>query len=201
MSKKLNRILFYLSIFSLVVLFFIEIFSNYDTTTRQIALSLTCAAVIIILLIIFRVVRSKLNIELPFYVAWVAAVGVWFDALGNFAGLYGKIIWWDKLSHAVGSGAMAIALFVIFYELNKQGKIKLGRFNLSLYIVSLTTFLSAVYEVTEYLGDLWSESMRVTDLYDTCDDLMWNIIATVIIVLILNIIKKPDNNLPGANSS
>ncbi|MDZ7798087.1 MAG: hypothetical protein U5L76_00545 [Patescibacteria group bacterium] len=184
MKEKTNKLLFYLAIFSLIFLFFIEIFSSYDTPVRQAALALTGLSAIIVLLIVFQKTKSKLQISLPFYIAWTTALAVWFDALGNFAGLYEKILWWDKLAHVVGSGALTLAFFFIFYELNKKGKIKLGKFNLSLYSISLAVFLSSIYEVSEFLGDQWFATRRVTDLYDTADDMMWNIIAGIVIVII-----------------
>jgi len=197
MKEKTNKLLFYLTIFSLIVLFFIETFFRYDTPIRQTALSLTCLMAIIVLVVTFQRIRKNLKVSLPFYIAWAVALSVWFDALGNFAGLYGKILWWDKLSHAVGSGTMALAFFFIFYELNKKGKIKLGRFNLSLYSISLTALLTSVYEVSEFLGDQWFKTRRVTDLYDTPDDMMWNILAAIIVVIVSDLIikyKKSKNN-------
>jgi hypothetical protein len=188
--KNLNSRLFYLAVFSLVILFFIEIFTHYDTTTRQTVLAITDVSGLIILLVVYFVLKKKMNIEFPWYVAWFAASGIWFDAAGNFARLYAKIIWWDKLAHGVGSAAVAAALFFILYQLNQQEKIKLGGFNLCLYTLSLTTFFSAVYEVSEYLGDKMSTSQRVTDLFDTADDLLWNIIAAFLAIMIAYFLAK-----------
>jgi hypothetical protein len=170
-------------IFSLVALLPLEIFLNYDTTTRQLALTLTNVEVLIIILIFYWYYKAKQNIVLPFYVAWAASLGVWFDAAGNFAHLYQNIVWWDKIAHAVGSGALAIACFIILYELNKQEKIRLGLFSLSLFALSVTIFASAMYEVSEYLGDIISQSQRITDKFDSPDDLMWNTIAALAVVL------------------
>jgi len=188
--KNLNSKLFYLAIFSLIILLFIEIFTHYDTNTRQMALALTNVAGVIILLIVYFILKKKIKVEIPWYTAWFAALGIWFDAAGNFARLYAKIIWWDKLAHAVGSASVALALFFIFYHLNKQGRIKLGGFNLCLYTISLTTFLSVIYEISEYIGDKISTSLRVTDIYDTADDLLWNGLAALLVVLIAYFLAK-----------
>jgi len=167
MKSKTNKILFFIAIFSLIVLFFIEIFTHYDTFARQIALSLTCLVAIIILFITFKKIKKKFSADLPFYIAWIAALGVWFDALGNFAHFYARFLWWDKLYHAVGSAALAAAIYFILFTLKKQKKI------------------AAVYEVSEYIGDQIFPTHRITDLYDTADDLMWDIIASLIVLLII----------------
>ena len=190
MSQNLYRALYLLAFLSLIVLLPIEIFTHYDSQVRQLALTLTNLGTIIILFIIYRYFKNKHQIALPFYVAWLAALGVWFDAAGNFAHLYANLLWWDKLSHGVGSFAMAATIFVILYELNKQGKIKLGLFSLSVYTVSLTTFIAAIYEVTEYLGDLMFKTRRIVDLYDTPDDIMWNTIASFLMVCLAYVIIK-----------
>lgn len=188
MSPKTNKTLFIIGLLSLVVLLFLEIFLDYDTTTRQLALALTNVESLLIILIIYWFFKSRHNIALPFYVVWSVSLGVWFDAAGNFANLYHSIIWWDNLAHMVGSGAVALALFIILYELNKQGKIKLGLFSLSLFSLSITVFASAMYEVSEYLGDVISDSQRVVDKFDTPSDLMWNTIAALAVVLVSGLV-------------
>ncbi|MFA5069936.1 MAG: hypothetical protein WC528_01525 [Patescibacteria group bacterium] len=183
MSAKTNKILFFVGIFSLLVLLPLEIFLDYDTTTRQLALALTNVEVLLIILIFYWYYKARQNIVLPFYVVWSVSLGVWFDAAGNFANLYHSVLWWDDLAHMVGSAACALAIFIILYELNRQGKIRLGIFSLSLFSLSVTVFASAMYEVSEFLGDLISESQRVVDKFDTPSDLMWNTIAALTVVL------------------
>ncbi|MFH1367288.1 MAG: hypothetical protein ABIH38_04890 [Patescibacteria group bacterium] len=187
MSSKTNKILFMAGIFFLVALLPLEIFLSYDTTTRQLALALTDVESLLIILIIYWFFKTRHQIIMPFYVVWSVSLGVWFDAAGNFANLYHSIVWWDNLAHMVGSAAVALAFFVILYELNKQKKIKLGLFSLSLFSLSVTIFASAMYEVSEYLGDVISLSNRIVDKFDTPSDLMWNTIAALGVVLVASL--------------
>ena len=197
MPPRANKILLLIGVLSLIVLLFLEIFLDYDTATRQLALALTNVAVLLIITGVYWFFKSKHGFTLPFYVVWLAALGVWFDAAGNFAHLYHNIIWWDNLAHAVGSAALALALFIILYELNKRGKIKLGLFGLSLFTLSLTVFFSVLYEISEYFGDLLTESNRITDKFDTVSDLMWNTIATLGVVIIASLVVR---RRPGQKS-
>lgn len=58
----------------------------------------------------------------------------------------------------------------------------MGRLLLGVYAISITTTLSALYEISEYIGDAVYPTNRVTGLFDTSDDLLWNFLAAVLVV-------------------
>lgn len=162
------------ALWSLVFLIGIELATRYDTWPRQIVLAISAAATLAIYLAVERILARR-GVPLPAAVAWLAALGVWFDAAGNFAHLYARVLYWDRLAHGVASFALAAALSVILVTLEQQGKIRLGRFGIALFAVSLTVLLAGVYESSEFIGDRLFDTHRVTDLYDTADDLLWNL--------------------------
>lgn len=163
------------------VLLLIELFTRYDSWDRQIALSITNLAGIIAIVLLSRYFQRH-NTAMPTAASVALALGVWFDAAGNFAHLYGRINWWDKLAHGVGSAAVALALWYILALMAKQGRLAVGRRWRSIMTISMATTIAAFYEMSEYLGDLWFHTRRVTDLYDTPDDLLWNTLAVLFIV-------------------
>ena len=173
-----------LAIFSLLILLVVEWVAQYDTVQRQIALSLTNIFVIVIFYIIYRKLKNKYQIILPGYIAWAAAIGVWLDAAGNFAHFYIKYPWYDDMTHFEGSLSIAIPLFFVFYHLNKKGYIKLNRFNIGLYTLSLTMLFVAIYEVSEWIGDIWFNTYRVTSHFDTASDLFYNFLGAMVVVLV-----------------
>ncbi len=189
MKTILHRRMILVAYTSLAVLFAIELLTRYDTWIRQVALSVT-NLVAFAALIVFGRQLAKRNTAMPWSVAWWVAIGVWFDAAGNFAHLYARFPWWDKLAHAVGSAALAFALVVLLQALQRQGRLHAGKFLFGVFAVSLTTLLSAMYEISEYLGDQWFATHRVTDLFDTADDLLWNLLATVVAVVIAMALRK-----------
>lgn len=168
---------------SLAVLLVLEVALRYDTTVRQVALSITNVLSSLILFFVIRRLRIY-GAQLPWTTAWLVAIGVWFDAMGNFVHFYQRFGWWDKLAHGVGSAAAALALFALFSALQDLGRIRLTRWLTALFAVSCTTLLAAMYEITEFLGDQWFATHRVTDLYDTADDLLWNTVGVMLVIAV-----------------
>jgi hypothetical protein len=162
-------------------LLLIELFTRYDSWDRQLALAVTNIAGVVAILLLSRYFRRH-GSELPFVASAALALGVWFDAAGNFAHLYSRFSWWDQLAHGVGSAAVAVAVWYVLALMAKQGRLGVSKGWRSLITISLTTTLACVYEMSEYLGDLWFQTHRVTDLYDTADDMLWNTLAVLLVV-------------------
>lgn len=173
-----------LAFFSLVILLFVEWIAKYDTVQRQIALSTTCLFVVVVYYIVYRKLKNKYQIYLPGYIAWAAAFGVWLDAAGNFAHFYINYSWYDNLTHFVGSISLALPLFYVFYKLSEKGYIKLSHFHIGLYSVSLTMLLVAIYEISEWLGDIWFNTYRVTNRFDSPTDMFYNLLGALAVILV-----------------
>lgn len=173
-----------LAILSLLTLLIVEWAAKYDTVQRQIALSITNIAAIAIFYIVYRKLKNKYQIILPGYIAWVAAFGVWLDAAGNFAHFYIKYSRYDDLTHFIGSMSIAIPLFYVFYQLSQKGYIKLGRFNIAMYSVSLTMLFVSAYEISEWIGDIWFATYRVTDRFDSPTDMFYNLLGASAVALV-----------------
>lgn len=164
-----------------LVLLAIELFWRYDTLPRQLALGLSNVAGIVILSLVARRLRLS-GSRLPAAVSWLVVAAIWFDAAGNFVHFYARFSWWDQLAHAVATAAVTSGLWLTLRQsFNRQGVHLPGR-HLELYAVSLAILLTVVYEISEYLGDLLFGTNRVTVLYDTADDLLWNTLAALAIV-------------------
>jgi len=173
-----------LAIFSLLALLIVEWAAKYDTLQRQIALSITNIAAIVIFYIVYRKLINKYQIILPGYIAWVIGFGVWLDAAGNFAHFYIKYSRYDDFTHFIGSMSIAIPLFYVFYQLSQKGYIKLGCFNIAMYSLSLTMLLVSVYEISEWIGDTLFNTYRVTGRFDTPSDLFYNLLGALLPVLL-----------------
>ncbi|MBU0707756.1 hypothetical protein KKG41_05290 [Patescibacteria group bacterium] len=190
-----NNVLTWIALGSLAVLVGIELLTHYDTWPRQVALSFTSIIGGGIYLLVFVKLRRQ-QIVIPWIAAWLVALGIWFDAAGNFAGLYGRILWWDKPAHCVSSMAVTAVFWFIIVRLNQQGRIRLSSWLINLFSVSLTMLISSIYEVTELIGDSFWPTNRITDLYDSADDLMWNLLGAIFIVLICQLVKNKKTKTP-----
>jgi hypothetical protein len=174
-----------LSLLSLIALLGLEIFLTYDSLERQIALSLTNVLGVFLYLAVTRFFKRR-GIFLPPWLWLLVAAGIWFDAVGNFAHLYTRYNWWDQLVHGIGPamvGAIIVYIFRGFYE---RGLIKLPPAWHYFVVVSSAMFITVLYELTEYLGDILFNTHRITNLLDTADDLWWGLVAIIIVSLLLN---------------
>lgn len=172
-----------------VVLGFIEVLTQYDVLARRFALLSTDIAAIVGLFLLQMFLKRKGH-HLPAIVLWSVFVGAFFDAAGNFAHLYGDLLWWDKVAHTVGSAALATSFLALATEF--RSTIPFGRSYAwtSLFVLGTTTTLSVLYEIGEYFGDVLFHTHRVTDLFDTADDLMWNIVGISFILITFAILRK-----------
>ena len=176
-----DRIITRIAYVLLAVLLPIELFARYDTMVRQIALSVTCLAAILILVVVSRWLRLRGG-TLPGISALSAAAGVWFDAMGNFVHFYARFSWWDQLAHGVGTAAVALGILAIVQTLIQRGDLRMGRAWMGMTAVCMAVTSSVLYEISEYLGDVVYPTNRVTGLFDTSDDLMWNTLAAALVV-------------------
>jgi hypothetical protein len=186
---KMNRFLHVIAIVSLIVLAVIEYAWNFDVFQRRVALSITCIIGGLIYFWLWAVARKQ-NIHFPGIVSLLVAASIWFDGAANFWHLFGEILWWDKLAHFTGSFAPTAVIFTYIYQLNQQGRIRLPKWLLSLSSIALVTLLSVIYEISEYWGDVWFNTHRVTDFFDTSDDLMYNTASALFVVLVFWIWKR-----------
>jgi len=174
MGKKV----YWLSIISLIVLIAIELIGNYDRLSRQVALSFTALVVLALILFIKRYFIN--SDKLLGATALAASLGVWFDALGNFWQFYTKFLWWDKVAHGVGAASTAVAVASFFLILQQRGKLQMSLRMHWFVWVSVTMLLAGIYEITELFGDEWFGLDRLIDIYDTPDDLRWNLLGAMI---------------------
>lgn len=173
-----------------LILLGVEVFTRYDTAVRQAALAVSNVAGVLILgLVATRLKRW--GSHLPPAVAWLVAAAIWFDASGNFVHFYARFTWWDQLAHAVGSAAIAAALWLTLRAALAHRGVRLPDGHVFLYAVSAATLLAVSYEISEYLGDLLFNTHRVTNLYDTADDLLWNLLAAWLAVAVVRRVARP----------
>lgn len=172
-----------MAFFSLIVLLVLELTLRYDSWPRQIALSLTNIVGGLGYLWLFLFLKRR-GVLLPGVVSLLVAACIWSDAVANFWHLFGNILWWDKLAHAFGSIAPTAVVWSLLYELRQKGKIVLPLWSIGIYAISVTMALVSLYEISEMLGDLWFPTHRVTDLFDTADDLMYNLAGSGLTVIL-----------------
>lgn len=120
--------------------------------------------------------------------AIMLAVGViYVDALGDILHFYSRFGWYDQMAHFVAGIAIAGLVFNVIWHLCQCKKISMGWLGINFITITITSFISALYEIEEYLEDFFTGSHRLGDGPDTANDLMLAILGTIVIVLIINI--------------
>lgn len=172
-----------------ILLLGIELLTRYDTFQRQVALAVTNVATFVGCLLLDRWLRRRgAGLSAPTW--FVVAGAVWLDALGNFQHLYGGFWWWDRLTHTVGGMALSALFIDLFLALRRSGKLAAGWAFAAWQGVLVGQLLGSVYEVSEWLGDMWFKTERVRGPYDTPHDLFQNLIGGLLMLAIMRLSRR-----------
>src|SRR3989344_1224299 len=138
-------------------------------------------------------VRSLIVIEalalspLPYF---LAAIGLWLDALGDVAHLYGRFDWYDQFMHLAGGGIVMAASLSL---LKKHGQKYALPLILTIFLaLGFVALFGDFYEIEEYLEDrlYHGRQVRLGGGPDTADDLLFNLVGGVAVGLVYLFSKK-----------
>jgi len=164
---------------------------HFELDFTWLGLVLTSGFVWVVLEIVnFRLTRST-GRSLPWFVFLLALIATSFDALGDVAGWYSRYEWYDQVGHTLGGGMAALVTFFVFWHLIGAEKIVIGK-KLAGFIALMTSaFLGVLYELEEYLEDVFTGGNRLGSGIDTANDMMWNTIgALFVVVIVILLVKK-----------
>lgn len=148
-------------------------------------------------LALLEITASRYKQKKGHYLHWsvwiIVTIALSLDAFGDFFYLYGNIIWWDRVVHYSVSAIISFTLFVVinafwidkfeFCLLFKQGRLKLALF----LSAASTVSLGALYEVEEYLEDVFFHTNRLGSGTDTANDLTMNILGALTAAAVIHI--------------
>jgi len=158
----------------------IELTTHYDTTVRQGALAITAIVTTAIVLFFDRWL-AKRGAGISWMTFVLVGAAVWLDALGNFQHLYGQFWWWDRLTHTVGGMALSAGFIDLFQAFRKSGQLQASWTWAAWMGVLVGQLLGSIYEISEWLGDLWFKTERVRGQYDTPHDLFQNLVGGLLV--------------------
>jgi len=147
-------------------------------------LVLTSGFVWVVMEIVSAQLKKTTGKGLPWYVFCIALIGISWDALGDVSHWYSKFDWYDHVGHGVGGAMATLVFFFVFYRMHQAGKIKVGPKLLGFMAFCGGTFLGVLYELEEYLEDVITGGNRLGSGVDTANDMMWNAIGAVAVVLV-----------------
>lgn len=182
---NLSRFLFFI-LLVFEYLNHIKIF-HFNLEFTWIGLIITGSAIWIILESVFFWMRRKYNYTDYGYLLFIAAIGIYIDALGDIMFFYNQYVWYDKTAHFIGGAAAGIIIFWIIKILDDCREIRLGTPGALLFSWVTAGFLSASYEIEEYLEDYYTGSHRLGDGFDTANDLMLSILGALAIIIVISV--------------
>ena len=178
-----------LAIISLILFETLNLFGvlHFTLDFSWLGLIITSTVSLIALEVIYYLKRSDLPPTLPYL---LAAIGLWIDALGDMAHMYGKYAWYDQFAHLFGGAVLMSLAILLLMSLLEKGGIPIL---LALFIcLSFASFAGNFYEIEEHLEDRFyhGRQVRLGDGPDTVDDIILNTLGGIAVGLIYFIARK-----------
>lgn len=162
-----------LSLFLCLVIFFLP----YDPLSNRLALIATIVVGNVGLVIINHFVKKKTQSLLSPALFFLVNIAMWEDAFGNILYWYERWHWWDDLGHFVGVGVVAGVFSEVFQKISAKKQWHFTPFFRVLFPLSVAMLLASAYEISEMIGDVTIQTMRVTDRLDAPKDLAWDLMG------------------------
>ncbi len=186
-----RRVTIFLFAIAQLILLGVELFTHYDTTVRQIALAITNAVAASAVLWFDRWLMKK-GSHISLVTFALLAGAIWLDALGNFQHLYGGFWWWDRLTHTVGGMTLSAGFIDLFLSYRRTGQLQASWIWVAWMGFLVGQLIGSIYEISEWLGDFWFHTQRVTGTYDTAHDLFQNLVGGVGVLGVMWVGRKRD---------
>lgn len=129
----------------------------------------------------------KLHLD-PWLGLWITTA-VFLHSLGS-AGLYGRLYWWDNLTHAMSATVIAGAGYTVARAIDLHSEeIFVPRRFFFVYIFVVVLSFGVIWELFEFALDIIALSTGVTmplaqhGLDDTVRDLMFNSVGALLVAL------------------
>jgi hypothetical protein len=149
-----------------------------------------------------NILKKRWNIIYPSEI-WVVTLLFVMAALifGEIFDFYYKFEAWDAILHMLSGFVIAMVAFIIVKQLHEDVDIRvtLSPFFVSLFAVSFSMAVGVVWEIFEYLMDVWfGTNMQKSGLVDTMEDLIVATIGALIVGLLGYLyLKYGNNNMVG----
>lgn len=137
--------------------------------------------------------QSKSEHELSFF---FLLIGITLDNIGNLLGWYRVdtqygIEWYDKAVHFLNASFFTGFFIVTFRNIYREAPYAL----VLIAGLGMSITLGSIFEVGEYLSDLWSDTRMVGGVEDVAMDTLMNIGGAVLTVIVsLYVMKRSSRN-------
>jgi uncharacterized membrane protein YjdF len=109
---------------------------------------------------------------------------VLLDATGDYLHFYSTWQYYDTVLHFLGSSGAALLIYMIYF--NYYPFLQQHYRLLALLTITTTICVGVLYELEEYLEDVFTGSHRLGDGFDTANDLLMNSWGAIIALALLS---------------
>lgn len=113
------------------------------------------------------------------FFAFPVFVILW-NAIFTMTGLYDKFLWLDIPMHLIGGVAIANSFLLILDYLHKERYLRINKFFLFIFAVSLVSLFAVLWEFYEFSVDLFFHLNYQLGLEDTLFDLFLGLVGGVV---------------------
>lgn len=173
-TGKIDRIIFYISIFLRVVLVgaavFSVVFGNWT--------ALFASVLAFVLSFLPALIERNFNVLVPAEFEIVISIFLFASLyLGEVQGYYTKFWWWDVVLHGSSGIIFGLIGFVILYIFYTEKKIKTNPFFIVLFSFTFGIAVGSLWEIVEFsIDSIFEFNLQKSGLQDT----MWDIIVDAI---------------------
>jgi hypothetical protein len=115
--------------------------------------------------------------------AWPLSLAiVAFDAFGDMLHLYGRWHWYDQFGHALGGFLGVLVAFAVVRAVERTDHWRHPPWVNGLLALGTTMTFGCLYEIEEYLEDIFNATNRLGDGQDTANDLLMNLLGALVAI-------------------
>ena len=140
------------------------------------------------LLITITVIWAVIELVQSRLVAWgseglswtvwaLSLISICIDAGGDIMHWYDAFDWYDRVAHSIGGFVTVFIIWNIVRAIINAKRIQLPAFLTPFLAYCITLSLGCIYEIEEYLEDVFTGSHRSGGSIDTADDLLMNFLG------------------------
>lgn len=135
-------------------------------------------------------IHKILRTRLPGIVWLFCTLIVIFDFLGDVFHFYARWPWYDQFAHFTSGPLLMGALIAGLFMLARAERWRIPDGVLYLLALGIDAIIAVLYEIEEYLEDVFTLSHRLGDGPDTANDLMMNLIGGAGLILGVIVYQK-----------
>jgi hypothetical protein len=119
------------------------------------------------------ILRRYRVITFPLWMALWYLFLLWLHSYGILHDFYGRIYWFDELTHTMAIGLAACAIFLLLILLNHHSKhVRLPSLTFPLFMIIFAMGLGVTWEVMEFILDVTVNTPMQYSLTDSVSDMM-----------------------------